>query len=71
MNTKEIEILLDKYFEALTTVDEENILRSYFQREDIADHLKSVQSLFWLIERQKAEKTEIDHEERLMEKKFP
>jgi hypothetical protein len=68
MNTKEIEILLDKYFEALTTVDEENILRSYFQREDIADHLKSVQSLFWLIERQKAEKTEIDHEERLMEK---
>lgn len=46
MNTKEIEILLDKYFEALTTVDEENILRSYFQREDIADHLKSVQSLF-------------------------
>jgi len=70
MNTKEIEILLDKYFEALTTVDEENILRSYFQREDIADHLKSVQSLFWLIERQKAEKTEIDHEERLMEKIF-
>lgn len=43
MNTTEIKILLDKYYEGETTLDEERILRSYFTSgnvdAELADHI--------------------------------
>jgi hypothetical protein len=46
MNTKGIETLLEKYYEGLTTLQEEKILRDFFQGQEVPAHLKSHQSLF-------------------------
>ena len=41
-----IEILLEKYFEAETSIAEEKELRFYFSSSDVAQHLQQYQSLF-------------------------
>jgi len=46
MEFNNIEKLLEKYFEATTTVAEEEILRDYFTKEDVPLHLKKYASLF-------------------------
>lgn len=46
MEFNNMEKLLEKYFEATTTVAEEEILREYFTREDIPPHLKGHASMF-------------------------
>ena len=46
MNTKEIEVLLEKYYDGNTGIDEEKLLREYFTGRDVAAHLKSHQPLF-------------------------
>ena len=46
MNTSGIEALLDKYYEGNTTLQEEKILRDFFQSESVPDQLKSHQLLF-------------------------
>lgn len=71
MNTKEIEILLEKYFEASTTVEEERILREFFQGENLPAHLKPFQPLFQSIEMQTSVKSPVDHENLLIEKITP
>lgn len=71
MNIKEIEILLEKYFEASTTVEEERILRRFFQGKNLPNHLKSLQSLFSAIENEAGIKSPVDHEILLMEKISP
>ncbi|WP_276389889.1 hypothetical protein [Eudoraea chungangensis] len=40
------EKLLEKYFEASTTVAEENELRDYFAKEEVAPHLKQYAPMF-------------------------
>ena len=71
MNTKEIEILLEKYFEASTTVEEERILREFFQGENLPEHLKSIRPLFRAIEIQSGIKSPVDQENLLMERINP
>ncbi len=46
MESTRIEQLLDAYFEAKTTLDEEKVLRDYFKSGDVEDHLRVYQSLF-------------------------
>lgn len=46
MKTSHIHILLEKYFEGETSIQEENILRDYFLSEEVSDDLKSYKILF-------------------------
>ena len=50
-----IEELLEAYFKAETTIQEEQILRSFFQSEDIPPHLMMYQPLFAVHERMREE----------------
>lgn len=46
MDYKYIEQLLDRYFDCLTTLEEEQILRSFFNQEDVPAHLMQYRDLF-------------------------
>ena len=42
----DINVLIEKYFEGLTSLDEEQKLRDYFQQENVPQHLEIYKSLF-------------------------
>jgi hypothetical protein len=46
MNTSEIEVLLEKFYEGNTTLQEEKILRDFFRGRDVPAHLRSHSPLF-------------------------
>jgi 7-cyano-7-deazaguanine synthase in queuosine biosynthesis len=46
MELDRIEQLLEKYFDAETSIAEENELRDYFSSPDVAQHLEQYQSMF-------------------------
>lgn len=46
MELTNIEKLLEKYFEATTTVAEEKILQEYFSQNNVAPHLEEYKSMF-------------------------
>lgn len=48
MDYKYIEQLLDKYFEAQTTLEEEQILRAFFAQENVPVHLVTYRDFFTL-----------------------
>ncbi len=80
MNYQYIEQLLDKYFEAQTTLEEEQILRAFFAQEDVPVHLLSYRKLFisqsfgklracspeHLLERKNAESLGDDFDQRIL-----
>ncbi|MFV5695151.1 hypothetical protein ACM55G_06890 [Flavobacterium sp. LB3P122] len=46
MEFNKIEILLEKYFEGVTSIAEENELRNYFSSLDVAQHLEKYKPMF-------------------------
>ena len=46
MKIPEIEILLAKYYEGKTSLDEENVLRRYFSESEVPEHLQPDRDLF-------------------------
>ena len=46
MELHNIEKLIEKYMEATTTVAEEEIVRAYFLKGDVAPHLKEYTAMF-------------------------
>ena len=46
MELAKIEKLISKYLEAETTLEEENILKNYFSKDDIPIHLVEYKKLF-------------------------
>ena len=53
MELKLVEQLLEKYFQAETTIAEEKQLKAYFSSNDVVPHLVKYQSLFGYFETQK------------------
>ncbi len=56
MKWDNIEVLLDRYYEAETTLEEENYLREYFNQADVPPSLKAAQEHFKFMEAQRNEK---------------
>jgi len=55
MELDNIEQLLEKYFEATTTLAEEKLLKAYFSTNRVAPHLKEYQPIFAQLEKAKNE----------------
>jgi hypothetical protein len=55
MNIKEIERLLEKYEEGLTTTSEEKLLKEFFRGTDIPENLRPYASLFNYFDQAKSE----------------
>ena len=69
MNTSEIEALLEKYYEGNTSLQEEKILRDFFQGSQVPEHLESHQPLFRFFEdEQKREIRDRDFEQNMTAK---
>ena len=56
MELDNIEKLMEKYFEATTTVDEERRLREYFSQDGVATHLQQYRPMFNYFSSAKEEK---------------
>lgn len=58
MELNNIEQLLEKYFEASTSLAEEKVLKAYFNSKDVAPHLSQYKALFVELSKSKGEKFE-------------
>lgn len=56
MESDKIEKLIEKYFEATSSVSEEETLRAYFLTENVAPHLQQYSALFQYFSNAKEEK---------------
>ncbi|MEI6454662.1 MAG: hypothetical protein WCO93_00100 [bacterium] len=55
MNTREIEKLLERYEEGLTSIPEEKLLKEFFSGSDVPEHLRPYASLFNYFDQSKSE----------------
>lgn len=53
MELKQIEILINKYFEGQTSISEEKQLKAYFLSENVAPHLEQYKNLFDYYQKEK------------------
>lgn len=56
MEWNKIEALLERYFEGLTTLEEEQALKTFFQGTNVPPHLESYRSLFGYFAQAKQER---------------
>lgn len=66
MDYKYIEQLLERYFDCLTTLEEEQILRSFFSQENVPAHLIQYCELFTFQTEAKAESLGEDFDARML-----
>lgn len=66
MNYEYIEQLIERYFSCQTTVQEEQILHSFFVGEDVPGHLMQYAELFKYEEEAKAEMLGTDFDEKIL-----
>jgi len=66
MNYQYIEQLLDRYWNCETTLEEEQILRSFFSQADVPSHLKQYTAFFAYEATQKNEKLGDDFDKRIL-----
>ena len=67
MDRKDIEILLDRYFEGISTLREEAQLREYFNGENVDPGLAPYQDLFRHFETSRQEELSPEFDQRLMQ----
>lgn len=67
MNYQYIEQLIERYFNCQTTVQEEEILRSFFSQEDVPGHLLAYQQLFGYLGKEHEIHVSDDFDERMMQ----
>lgn len=60
MTVKEIEQLLNKYFEGATSLEDENRLRDYFLNDEVPEHLKKYTNLFRYFEQAGHDEISVD-----------
>ncbi|WP_459209883.1 hypothetical protein [Aquimarina rhabdastrellae] len=60
MELSNVEKLLEKYFEGETTLSEEQELKVYFTREQVAPHLEQYKSMFQYFAKESTRKAPID-----------
>ncbi len=68
MNTREIEILLDKYFEGESTLEEEKQLRVFFSSGNVPEHLQEYAEMFGYFGMEAQESLNPELEEQIIEK---
>ncbi|MDP1621493.1 MAG: hypothetical protein Q8M08_04050 [Bacteroidales bacterium] len=69
MNTGRIEAILKRYYEGNTSLQEEKILRDFFQGQDVPAHLRSHQSMFaYYVEEQRQEINDPEFNNKVMER---
>lgn len=68
MTKPDIQTLLDKYFEGETTLEEENRLKAYFQKQEVDPAFLPFQPLFQFFESEKQAALSEDFEQKLLEK---
>jgi len=69
MNIKEIESLLEKFYEGNSNLQEEKKLRGFFLRKDVPDHLKIHQPFFqWAGGEQNLDNTSPDFDQRITDR---
>lgn len=68
MNTTEIKILLDKYYEGETSRDEEKILKDYFTGSDVDESLHEHAPVFAYFKAEGKIKSGADLEDKILEK---
>ena len=67
MDYKKVEILIDKYFEGETSLQEETALKNYFNKSDVDPELKQYQALFQFYKEEEGIKLSSDFESRLLQ----
>jgi len=71
MNQQHIRILLEKYFESKTNLQEEAQLAKYFQQENVAEDLVSYKSLFQFYDQQKNITPSKEFDQKIQQKTTP
>lgn len=66
MDYKYIEQLLERYFDCQTTLEEEQILRSFFSQKDVPAHLKDYANLFAYEQNAKSVHLDEDFDKRVL-----
>lgn len=71
MNTREIKILLDKYFEGKSSLNDGKILKDYFTSGDVPGQLKGYIKIFSYFQIEKQDKPGPGFEDKIMERLAP